>query len=632
MNTKFWILVLLVGLTISTNQTEFPKDQGILVLNPSTFGKAYKKFPNLVVEYYAPWCGICKNFAPQYVQLVKVLKREVIGIELAKVDCEEHKQFCRDQGIDNYPTLIYYDNGVERKFEERATFDNFIAWINKLVNPIETIDSYARLHHRRKKNDHSVVVVAPQDSHYAQMFKEFSVENPHFKWFHFIDPSSKVLSLNPPRVLIKNSEVENFEIPLEGLKDEEQIKHKIDIHRYPKLKRYEDPAIANMIFERNKPVILYIADTNQTYQKDAALLKQLNEQTLEYAPVVIFIRDNVGSQAERFLSYFGVKTFPFVLYMKQIRMGEMNKYYFRGNLELNELIKFVDDAAAGKLKQDYKSDPIPAKNDGPVIELVGSNYRDVVTPENDVIVTYYMQNCDICDEFVPTFTQVAEEYKKTGSKLIFARINSKDNDCGLNLIGFPTIKLHKSGADLKVVDFTDKERTKNQLLAFLSREGYALPSPKKEEPAQTVTTQKTENTEEKAKATTQTETGASSSAKAEITAQQKETKEEPKVETTAKTSTSSSSKASQEKPKQAKTEAKVEATSTYSQASAKSAEKEAKASSDSDAATKSTTSSEPKAAKEQSKQVKPETVTETKGETEASASTTEKKHSATKTA
>jgi protein disulfide-isomerase A1 len=480
MNTKIWILVFLAGLTISTEATKFKKEDGILVLTPQNFGNAYKQYPHLFVEYYAPWCAICKNFAPQYIQLVKILKRIVSGIELAKLDCEEHKEFCQNQGVTGYPTLMYYDNGVIRKFDERPSLDNVLTWIDRLVHPIETIDSYARLHHRRKKNDHSIVLVAPCQSDYASMFRNFSIENPHFKWFHYCENDSKQLSIQPPRVLIKNNEVDNIEFPLQGLNDREKILEKIELHRYPKLKMYEDPSITNMIFERNRPVLLYIADTNQTYQKNKEMLQNINEKTLEYAPVVIFIKDNVGKQAERFLNYFGVKTFPFVLYMKQIKFGEMTKNYFRGKLEQNELLKFAQEASAGKLKQDYKSQPVPAKNDSPVIELVGDNYRDFMTEDKDVIVTYYMQDCNVCDDFVPTFNQAAQEYQKGGSKLTFARINSKENDCGINLIGYPTIKLHKRGGDRKTADFVDKERTMHQLLTFLAKEGFPHPTLKKE--------------------------------------------------------------------------------------------------------------------------------------------------------
>lgn len=482
MATKFWILVFLACVVLAKQKEEFPIEEGIKVLTPESFGKAYKKYNQLIIEYYAPWCGQCKNFAPQYTQLARLLPRMVPGMTLTKLDCEAHGEFCQQQGVESYPTLVYYDNGKEKHFKGRPSTESLMEWIDGMQHPIEVINSYARLHHRRKKNDHSIVLVAKNDSHYADMFRELSIEIPDFKWFHYMGEESSPLSLHPPKVLIKNSESENLTFDLDSLKDKQKIKEKIDIHRYPKLKKYEDPAIASMIFERNKPVVLYLADSETTYLKDKQVLDQLNEKFLETSPVVIFIKDNVGKQAERFLSYFGVKKFPFVLYMKQIKYGDMVKHYFRGQLNLKELTEFVEQAEGGKLKHDYKSEDKPVNNDGPVRKLVGSDFRDVVNNERNVIVTYTMNDCNICDDFVPTFQEVAAEYKKAGKDLLFAIINNKENDSGVPVMGFPAIKLHKKGTSSKPAEFIDKDRTKAQLLAFLSREGFGLNEPKKEAP------------------------------------------------------------------------------------------------------------------------------------------------------
>lgn len=459
---------------------DYPKEEGVLVITPDTFGEAYKEFKHLIVEFYAPWCGQCKGFAPHYVQLVKLLGRMVPGIKLAKMDCEAHKQFCENQEVQSYPTIVYYDNGKERKFKGRPSVDSMMKWIDGILSPIEIVDTYAKLHHRRRKNDHSIVLVAPRDSPYAEIFTQLSIENPAFKWFHFCEDHSQLMSLNPPRILINNTEEENLVIPLENLKDKASIAHKIEVHRYPKTKRYEDQAILEMIYERNRPVLLFIAESDKTYQTHKKMLDQVNEKTLETAPVVIFVKDKAGNQADRVLNYFGVNTYPFILYMKQIKVGEMVKYYYRGKYETQEILKFIEDASAGKLKIDYKSEPVPTENNKPVKVLVGSNFRDIVTKDRDVVVTYRIPECKICDEFTPVFEEVAAEFQKAGSPLMFATVNSKDNDPGVYVMGYPSIKLHKRGEERKVEDFTDKERTKHQFITFLGRHGFKLPEDKKE--------------------------------------------------------------------------------------------------------------------------------------------------------
>lgn len=57
-----------------------------------------------IVEFYAPWCGHCKNLAPAYQTAAKSLA----GIaKVAAVNCDEemNKPFCGQMGVQGFPTL-----------------------------------------------------------------------------------------------------------------------------------------------------------------------------------------------------------------------------------------------------------------------------------------------------------------------------------------------------------------------------------------------------------------------------------------------------------------------------------------------------------------------------------------------
>eukprot|EP01002_Notosolenus_urceolatus_P006955 NODE_2856_length_1026_cov_196.144319_g2392_i0.p1 GENE.NODE_2856_length_1026_cov_196.144319_g2392_i0~~NODE_2856_length_1026_cov_196.144319_g2392_i0.p1 ORF type:complete len:263 (-),score=75.62 NODE_2856_length_1026_cov_196.144319_g2392_i0:101-889(-) len=77
------------------------------------------------VEFYAPWCGHCKNLAPTWDALAAKLHPEV---HVAKVDVTENKELGTRFGIQGFPTLIllrdgkmYHHSGA-RELEELATF------------------------------------------------------------------------------------------------------------------------------------------------------------------------------------------------------------------------------------------------------------------------------------------------------------------------------------------------------------------------------------------------------------------------------------------------------------------------------------------------------------------------------
>uniref|UniRef100_A0A672J9H5 DnaJ homolog subfamily C member 10 n=1 Tax=Salarias fasciatus TaxID=181472 RepID=A0A672J9H5_SALFA len=58
-----------------------------------------------VLDFYAPWCGPCQHFAPEFEVLARILKGEV---RAGKVDCQAHHQTCQSAGITAYPTVRFY--------------------------------------------------------------------------------------------------------------------------------------------------------------------------------------------------------------------------------------------------------------------------------------------------------------------------------------------------------------------------------------------------------------------------------------------------------------------------------------------------------------------------------------------
>merc|ERR1719394_784996 len=63
-----------------------------------------------VVEFYAPWCGHCKSFAPEYQKAAKALKG-IIGV--GAVDCDQHKSLCGQYGVQGFPTVKVF--GANKK-------------------------------------------------------------------------------------------------------------------------------------------------------------------------------------------------------------------------------------------------------------------------------------------------------------------------------------------------------------------------------------------------------------------------------------------------------------------------------------------------------------------------------------
>ena len=58
-----------------------------------------------LVEFYAPWCGHCKNLAPEWKKAAKALKGVV---SIVAVDADEHKALAGKYDVKGFPTIMLF--------------------------------------------------------------------------------------------------------------------------------------------------------------------------------------------------------------------------------------------------------------------------------------------------------------------------------------------------------------------------------------------------------------------------------------------------------------------------------------------------------------------------------------------
>ncbi len=80
-----------------------------VVLTDSNFSQEAKKYPLLVVDFWAPWCGPCRMVSPIIEQLASELAGKVV---FGKLNVDENPRVASSFGIQSIPTIAILKNGT----------------------------------------------------------------------------------------------------------------------------------------------------------------------------------------------------------------------------------------------------------------------------------------------------------------------------------------------------------------------------------------------------------------------------------------------------------------------------------------------------------------------------------------
>jgi len=113
----------------------------VTVLTSENFNSIVKDpTKDVLVEFYAPWCGHCKKLAPDYEKVGQSFEGES-NVVIAKLDADDHKAPATEYGVTGYPTIKFFpkDNKEGETYNGGRTPQDFVDFINQRAGTERTV-------------------------------------------------------------------------------------------------------------------------------------------------------------------------------------------------------------------------------------------------------------------------------------------------------------------------------------------------------------------------------------------------------------------------------------------------------------------------------------------------------------
>ena len=458
---------LVVFLCVFSAISEISVEDGVWVLTDSNFEEALDLQPDLLVEFYAPWCGHCKSLAPEYSKAAATLSKSDPPIHIAKLDATENSQTASRFGVSGYPTLKYFVAKDPTEYTGGRTEDTIVSWVQKRTQPsLTVVDCACELEEATENNKITAVLFAQKDSAEAQIFENVSksVDGVRFVLSTSPDGLEKYAVTEASLVLFK--QFDDKRVDFSGAFTQAGVVDFINKNRVPWVIQFNEEAI-ELIFRNSNPVIFLFSATYSDYQEAFQTLSQEFKGALLFCEADLFTTDN--GRLSEFLGISGnAQPTALILDVK----NSMAKFKLAEALSEDSLRTFIKNWQGNYLHPFVKSQEIPAQShEGGVRVLVGLNFAEVVYDSTkDVLVEFYAPWCGHCKTLAPEYEKLAQKLANVGS-VVIAKIDYTANEVkGEEVKGFPTLKFYPANSK-RPIDY-DGSRDAEGLESFITEKAY----------------------------------------------------------------------------------------------------------------------------------------------------------------
>jgi len=113
----------------------------LLRLDELTFDDAVASKPDgLLVEFFAPWCGTCKQVGPEVQRAAWIAHNLSLPVTIAQVDVDRNMNLTDRYDVTTYPTFLLFADGAVQPFPMLTVGEAYVAGLGKILELGEKAD------------------------------------------------------------------------------------------------------------------------------------------------------------------------------------------------------------------------------------------------------------------------------------------------------------------------------------------------------------------------------------------------------------------------------------------------------------------------------------------------------------
>lgn len=506
-------------------EEEVPEVNGVKELTVQSFFTTVSQNDVVLIEFYAPWCGHCKQFAPTYEAIAQELKGRVT---VARIDADTHSVIATLQELHSFPTIKLFVHGVPVIFSGPRTFDDVVAFALRGTEPtyamLADADAYAAFLEAHPK---SMVACfgenATEIGHLREMFEDIALQiglttdvsfaifedadaigapscpgfvarNPDYEEPFVYDIGTYLDVENDPleNEIVMNEDGKIEELvppPEEGGKIEELVPPEEDGTQENENKGVAKRSVQGILTWLSQSMLPIVDEVSgRNFDKYASIDRPMVWLVVRESDddLMKIYRDMAGEFAYR-TSFVWLNDTLYHIQSKLIGVPETSKFptmvisYGRknyvlpaeqsGSISYEVISDFVNGYFDGTIAPTVRSAPVPPPEENekkPFKTIVRSQWEEMVLdPKKDVFVEFYSFWCSNCVALADMFGDLGKALGEIKSVAV-GGIELSENDFpeDVEVKSFPHLVLFPAGENAKPVVY-DQDIVLTKMIKFI---------------------------------------------------------------------------------------------------------------------------------------------------------------------